>query len=203
MDANEILIDIYHISDNRYRQFTNHLLSVNFQFESQSFRRFSSSHTSDNAPALTHVDESGRARMVDVSFKQPSDRIASAQCHVRMSTTLIDLLKHNRSLPKGDALSVAELAGVMGAKQTSTLIPLCHPLCLNQIVVRLVVDTDRVIITATVRAFDRTGVEMEALMACSIAALTLYDMCKAVSTDMIIENLRVIEKTGGKRDVFI
>uniref|UniRef100_A0A914WCQ5 Molybdenum cofactor biosynthesis protein 1 n=1 Tax=Plectus sambesii TaxID=2011161 RepID=A0A914WCQ5_9BILA len=150
---------------------------------------------------LTHVDAEGKASMVDVSGKGITVRTASARCFVLIPSIVRDLLKENK-LKKGDALAVAQLAGVMGAKRTASLIPLCHNIALSdvQVALRLNEQESRVEIESTVRSVGRTGVEMEALVACSVAALTVYDMCKAASTDMKITELRVIKKTGGKRD---
>jgi cyclic pyranopterin phosphate synthase len=146
---------------------------------------------------LTHVDESGAARMVDVSGKAVSDRHALATGRVLVSSQVVALLR-GEGVPKGDALAVARLAGIMGAKQTPTLIPLCHPLAISGVTVDLAVTDDAVEITATVRTTDRTGVEMEALTAVSVAALTVVDMVKAVDKAAVITDVRVESKTGGK-----
>ncbi|MCR6030233.1 cyclic pyranopterin monophosphate synthase MoaC [Nocardioides sp. zg-579] len=148
-------------------------------------------------PRLTHVDEAGAARMVDVSAKDVTARTASATGRVLVSAAVVDLLR-GAGVPKGDTLAVARLAGIMGAKQTSALIPLCHPLALSGVVVDLVVTDTSVDITATVRTTDRTGVEMEALTAVSVAALTVVDMVKAVDKAAVITDVRVETKTGGK-----
>jgi cyclic pyranopterin phosphate synthase len=146
---------------------------------------------------LTHVDESGAARMVDVSGKDVSDRRAVATGRVLVAPRVLELLR-GEGVPKGDALAVARLAGIMAAKQTPTLIPLCHPLAISGVTVDLVVADDAVEITATVRTTDRTGVEMEALTAVSVAALTVVDMVKAVDKAAVITDVRVESKTGGK-----
>jgi cyclic pyranopterin phosphate synthase len=146
---------------------------------------------------LTHVDESGAARMVDVSGKDVSDRRAVATGRVLVSSRVVELLR-GEGVPKGDALAVARLAGIMGAKQTPSLIPLCHPLAISGVTVDLTVADDAVEITATVRTTDRTGVEMEALTAVSVAALTVVDMVKAVDKAAVITDVRVESKTGGK-----
>ena len=146
---------------------------------------------------LTHVDESGAARMVDVSGKDVSDRRAVATGRVLVAARVLELLR-GEGVPKGDALAVARLAGIMAAKQTPTLIPLCHPLAISGVTVDLVVADDAVEITATVRTTDRTGVEMEALTAVSVAALTVVDMVKAVDKAAVITDVRVESKTGGK-----
>ena len=146
---------------------------------------------------LTHVDDSGAARMVDVSGKDVSDRRAVATGRVLVSSRVVELLR-GEGVPKGDALAVARLAGIMGAKQTPSLIPLCHPLAISGVTVDLTVADDAVEITATVRTTDRTGVEMEALTAVSVAALTVVDMVKAVDKGAVITDVRVESKTGGK-----
>ncbi len=146
---------------------------------------------------LTHVDEAGAARMVDVSGKQVTARTAVASGRVLVSTEVVALLR-GAGVPKGDTLAVARLAGIMGAKQTPALIPLCHPLSLSSAEVDLRVDDDGVSIRATVRTTDRTGVEMEALTAVAVAGLTVIDMVKAVDKGAVITDVRVETKTGGK-----
>ncbi|GAA2004676.1 MULTISPECIES: cyclic pyranopterin monophosphate synthase MoaC [Nocardioides] len=146
---------------------------------------------------LTHVDETGAARMVDVSAKAVTARTASASGRVLVSPEVVGLLR-GEGVPKGDALAVARIAGIMGAKQTPALIPLCHPLAVSGVTVDLAVADDAVEILATVRTTDRTGVEMEALTAVSVAALTVVDMVKAVDKGAVITDVRVETKTGGK-----
>lgn len=146
---------------------------------------------------LTHVDEHGAARMVDVSAKDVTARTASASGRVLVSPAVVELLR-GEGMPKGDTLAVARLAGIMGAKQTPSLIPLCHPLALSSVAVDLVVADDAVEIVATVATTDRTGVEMEALTAVSVAALTVIDMVKAVDKGAVITDVRVETKSGGK-----
>jgi len=146
---------------------------------------------------LTHVDESGAARMVDVSDKEVTARTATASGRVLVSARVVELLR-GEGVPKGDALAVARLAGIMGAKQTPALIPLCHPLAISGVTVDLVVGDASVDITATVRTTDRTGVEMEALTAVSVAALTVVDMVKAVDKAAVITDVRVEAKSGGR-----
>ncbi len=143
---------------------------------------------------FSHLDSEGAARMVDVGEKAVVRRTAVAGGVVRMSPETIGLLR-KAALPKGDALNTARIAGVMAAKKTPELIPLCHGLNLTSVDVEFEVGQDRVSITATARASDRTGVEMEALAAVSVAALTVYDMCKAVDKDMVIEEIKLLEKT--------
>ncbi len=149
------------------------------------------------AERLTHVDESGAARMVDVSGKDVTARTATATGRVLVSAEVVGLLR-GEGVPKGDALAVARLAGIMGAKQTPALIPLCHPLAISGVTVDLTVTDESVDITATVRTTDRTGVEMEALTAVSVAALTVIDMVKAVDKAAVITDVRVEAKSGGK-----
>ena len=146
---------------------------------------------------LTHVDETGAARMVDVTGKDVTAREATASGRVLVSPAVIGLLR-GEGVPKGDALAVARLAGIMGAKQTPQLIPLCHPLAISGVTVDLTVVDDAVEISATVRTTDRTGVEMEALTAVAVAALTVIDMVKAVDKAAVITDVRIDTKSGGK-----
>ncbi|MCK7624931.1 cyclic pyranopterin monophosphate synthase MoaC [Streptomyces sp. RS10V-4] len=146
---------------------------------------------------LTHLDAAGAARMVDVSGKDVTARTARARGRVLVSPQVVDLLR-GEGVPKGDALATARLAGIMGAKRTPDLIPLCHPLAVSGVTVDLAVTDEAVEITATVKTTDRTGVEMEALTAVSVAALTVVDMVKAVDKAAVISDIRVEEKTGGK-----
>ena len=141
---------------------------------------------------LSHVDESGAVRMVDVGAKPLSRRRAVARAEVRMAP---DTARRLRELPKGDALTTAQLAGIMAAKRTSELIPLCHPLPLSHIEVTLEVGEGLVEIVATAETTAQTGVEMEALTAASVAALTVYDMAKAIDKEMVISDVRLLEKT--------
>ena len=156
-----------------------------------------------NQPAksdsLTHLDEDGRVRMVDVGWKPVTDREAVARGHVSMQRETLRLIKQGL-MKKGDVLTIAQLAGIMASKRTSELIPLCHPLPLNKVDVELELDepNSRVIVTATARTSGKTGVEMEALTAVSVAGLTVYDMCKAVDRGMRIEAVRLVSKTGGQ-----
>lgn len=146
---------------------------------------------------LTHVDESGAARMVDVGAKQVTERSATATGRVLVSAAVVGLLR-GEGVPKGDALGVARVAGIMGAKRTPDLVPLCHPIAVSGVTVDLVVDDDAVAISATVRTADRTGVEMEALTAVTVAALTVIDMVKAVDREATIADVRVTAKSGGR-----
>ncbi len=148
---------------------------------------------------LTHLDDAGRPRMVDVTGKPDTQREAVARGRVTMKPATLALLKTG-AMPKGDVLSVARLAGTMAAKQTPNLIPLCHPLLIDDINVELSLDEkiSAVEITATVKSTGKTGVEMEALTATAVAALTIYDMGKAVDRGMKIEDIRLVRKSGGK-----
>ena len=148
---------------------------------------------------LTHLDESGRARMVDVSEKADTVRIATARGRVLMRRETLDLIRTG-GVKKGDVLAIAQVAGVMGAKKTSDLIPLCHPLPITGVDLSFELDDEAsaVEITASARVVGKTGVEMEALAAVSVAALTVYDMCKAVDKDMMIDQIRLVHKVGGK-----
>jgi len=148
-------------------------------------------------PRLTHVDESGAARMVDVSDKDSTARTASASGRVLVSPEVVALLR-DKGVPKGDALGVARVAGIMAAKRTPDLVPLCHPIGVSGVTVDLEVQDDAVTIAASVRTTDRTGVEMEALTAVSVAALTLVDMVKAVDKGAVITDVRVESKSGGR-----
>ncbi len=152
---------------------------------------------SGEGPGLTHVDESGAARMVDVSAKDVTSRVAVASGRVLVSSDVVGLLR-GQGVPKGDALGVARVAGIMAAKRTPDLVPLCHPLAISGVTVDLEVEDDAVAITATVKTTDRTGVEMEALTAVSVAALTVVDMVKAVDKAAVITDVRVESKRGGK-----
>jgi cyclic pyranopterin phosphate synthase len=146
---------------------------------------------------FTHLDAAGAARMVDVTEKEVTVRTATATGRVDLSAECIALLR-GEGVPKGDALAVARLAGIMGAKRTPDLIPLCHPIALHGVTVELVVDDTGVAVTATARTADRTGVEMEALTAVSVACLTMVDMTKAVDPRGTIGGIRLETKTGGK-----
>jgi cyclic pyranopterin phosphate synthase len=151
---------------------------------------------------LTHVDETGAARMVDVSGKQPTVRRAVAAGRLRTTSDVVALLRDG-ALPKGDALAVARLAGIMGAKRTPDLVPLCHPIALHSVTVDLSLVEDGVEITATAKTADRTGVEMEAMTAVAAAGLALVDMVKAVDPAASIEAVRVLQKEGGKTGTWV
>jgi len=153
--------------------------------------------------ALTHFDKSGNAHMVDVGAKEITERVAIARATVTMQAATIKLIQ-SKTAAKGDVLAVAQLAGIMAAKKTADLIPLCHPLSLSAVDLKLTIDARRraVDVEATCRLKGRTGVEMEALTAASVAALTVYDMCKAVDRGMVISDVKLVHKSGGKSGVF-
>jgi cyclic pyranopterin phosphate synthase len=153
---------------------------------------------------LSHIDETGKARMVDVGQKEDTERMAIAQGEVIMQSATLELIREGM-IKKGDVLTVAQVAGIMAAKRTFELIPMCHPLPLHDIVLDLSLNPELpgIKITATVKTIAKTGVEMEALTAVTVAALTVYDMAKAVEKTMKIQNVRLVQKTGGKSgDVF-
>jgi cyclic pyranopterin phosphate synthase len=155
------------------------------------------------ADGFTHLDEKGRARMVDVGAKEVTTRVAVAEAYVRLSPGTYGMLA-GKTLPKGDAFACARVAGILAAKKTSDLIPLCHPLGLDAVEITFDLDDAAhcVRVQAEARLCAKTGVEMEALMAASVAALTLYDMCKAVQKDIVIDRVRLLYKAGGKSGEF-
>lgn len=152
---------------------------------------------------LTHVDRAGKVHMVDVGEKSVTSRTAIATAIIRLGPKVFSLVQSNQ-LKKGDVLTVAQIAGIQGAKLTSQLIPLCHNISLSQVNISLKLDAARfaAVVTAECRTHGQTGVEMEALTAASVAALTIYDMCKAVTHDMVIEEVKLVSKTGGQRGDF-
>ena len=150
---------------------------------------------------LTHFNEQGRARMVDVSEKAQTFRVARAEATVRMAKTTMDKIKEG-AIGKGDVLAVAQVAGIMAAKKNSELIPMCHPLLLTKVDISFSIEDTELHILSEVRCRGETGVEMEALTAVSVAALTVYDMCKAVQRDMRIDNVHLLYKEGGKSGVY-
>lgn len=152
---------------------------------------------------LTHFDEEGKARMVDVSGKPPTEREAVAGGSVSMRPETIALIR-DRGISKGDVLGVARVAGIMAAKRTADLIPMCHPLTISSVTVDFTIDEERnrIDIRTTVKITGQTGVEMEALTAATVAALTIYDMCKAVDKEMVISDIMLLEKRGGKSGEF-
>lgn len=150
---------------------------------------------------FTHLDEAGAARMVDVSGKDVTARTATATGRVSVSSEVVGLLRGG-GVPKGDALAVARIAGIAAAKRTPDLIPLCHPIAIHGVTVDLEVHDDHVAITAVVRTADRTGIEMEALTCVAVAGLALIDMVKAVDPAAVIDDVKLVEKTGGKKGVW-
>jgi cyclic pyranopterin phosphate synthase len=146
---------------------------------------------------LTHLDDQGKARMVDIGGKAPTARIAVATGLIRMAPAALAAIRDG-AVPKGDVLAAARIAGIMAAKKTADLIPLCHPLALDSVVLDFVLETHGVRATATASLTGRTGVEMEAMVATSVALLTIYDMAKAVDKAMVIEQVRLLAKSGGK-----
>ena len=157
----------------------------------------------DNLQSLTHLDQSGNAQMVDVTYKPQTVRRAIAMCEISMRTTTLDAIQAG-NLPKGDVLGTARLAGIMAAKQTANLIPMCHPLNLTSVNVKIRLDENipGYQIEAEVKTNAETGVEMEALTAVTIAALTIYDMAKSLEKTMTISNARLVHKSGGKSGEF-
>ena len=151
--------------------------------------------------SFTHLDPLGRARMVDVTPKEPTYRRAIARCKVFMKPETTTAIA-NREVKKGDVLSVARVAGIQAAKRTADQIPLCHPVLVGSVSVNFELDDEFVLVEATVDTIDRTGVEMEAMHACSIAALTIYDMCKSADRGMVIGELTLWEKTGGRSGTY-
>jgi cyclic pyranopterin phosphate synthase len=151
--------------------------------------------------SLTHLDPLGRARMVDVTPKDPSHRRAIARCRVHMEPETTSLVARG-AVSKGDVQAVARVAGIQAAKRTSDLIPLCHPLLVGSVLVNFTIEDTWVEVEAQVEAVDRTGVEMEAMTACAVAALTIYDMCKSADRSMTIGDLALWEKTGGRSGTF-
>lgn len=150
---------------------------------------------------LTHLDHAGNPHMVDVSSKAATPRTARAQATIKVSKEILKQIKNNELITKkGSVFQTAILAGVMGAKKTSELIPLCHPLSLENCQVAIQVKNNKIVIDTLATITGKTGVEMEALTSASVAALTIYDMCKALSQDIIIEEIKLMEKTGGKKN---
>lgn len=147
---------------------------------------------------LTHTDDKGKANMVDVANKPDQIRIARAEGNIKLNSITLALIRENQ-MKKGDVLTIAEIAGIQGAKKTSELIPLCHPLMLTKVDVKATLTESGVTVTSMAKCIGQTGVEMEALTGVNVALLTIYDMCKAVDKEMVIENVRLIEKT--KEDI--
>lgn len=148
---------------------------------------------------LTHVNEAGRARMVDISPKADTDRVAIAQGRINMQPETLETIKTG-GIKKGDVLGVAQVAGIMGAKQTSSIVPMCHPVMLTSVDINYQYDDENnaIIVNAIAKTSGKTGVEMEAIMAVSTALITIYDMCKAIDRWMVISDIKLLEKSGGK-----
>ncbi len=153
---------------------------------------------------LTHIDENGRAKMVDVGEKEDTQRVAVAGASIQMAPETLSMIKEGK-MKKGDVLSVAQVAGIMGVKRTSELIPMCHQILISGVEMDFRVDEENsmIHIEVTVKTIGKTGVEMEALQGVTIAALTIYDMCKAVDKDMVISDILLIKKIGGKSGTYI
>lgn len=153
---------------------------------------------------FTHFDAKGRAVMVDISAKKITSRTAQAQAEIFMKKETLEKIAHN-SIQKGDTFTVAKIAGIMGAKNTATIIPLCHQLSLSDVDISFTIDDQRncVVIKSEVKVEGKTGAEMEALTAALISAVTIYDMCKAVDKDMVISNVCLLKKTGGRSGIYI
>jgi len=151
--------------------------------------------------SFTHFNEEGKAKMVDVSDKQVTDRTAVAVGRISVSQDIIDSIQSG-NMKKGDVLSVAQVAGIMGAKKTSEIIPMCHNIFISGADIKFQIGTLEILIEATVKTSGQTGIEMEALTAVSIAALTIYDMCKAVDKNMVIHDVKLVKKTGGKSGTY-
>jgi molybdenum cofactor biosynthesis protein MoaC len=167
------------------------------------YSQYKNSYEEHMQKTFSHVDEAGKASMVDVGDKDVTKRSAKAMAFVFVGTEVFNMIKAN-NVAKGDVLSIAQIAGILGAKKTSDLIPLCHPLALTKVNVDCRLDEieSKVIIECEAKCISRTGVEMEALTGASIAALTVYDMCKAVNKAIVISDIRLIEKTGGKSGLY-
>jgi cyclic pyranopterin phosphate synthase len=153
------------------------------------------------ASEFTHLDPLGRARMVDVTSKEATHRRAIARCKVTMRSDTASKIASG-AIAKGDVLAVARVAGIQAAKQTPSLLPLCHPLLVGSVFVNFQIEEHHVMVEAQVETVDRTGVEMEALTACAVAALTIYDMCKSIDREMTITEVALWEKTGGRSGIF-
>ena len=154
------------------------------------------------ADELTHLDEKGRLKMVDVGGKEKTERLARVRGEIRMRPETVCLITENRAA-KGNVLEAARLAGIMAAKRTGELIPLCHPLNLTSVEIDFAIGEERIEVETEVHIDDRTGVEMEALTAASVALLTIYDMCKAVDRGMVISEVRLVEKQGGRSGSYV
>jgi len=158
---------------------------------------------SNNKKEFTHLSKDDLPKMVDISVKSKTNRKAISMARVHLGKELTELLKKTKNTKKGPVIETAVIAGIQGAKKTSELIPMCHPLTLNGVSVDIKIEGEYAVINVTTKTFDRTGVEMEALTAASISALTIYDMCKSINKSITIESIQLLEKTGGKSGIFI
>ena len=158
---------------------------------------------SNNKKEFTHLSKDDLPKMVDISVKSKTNREAISMARVHLGKELTELLKKTKNTKKGPVIETAVIAGIQGAKKTSELIPMCHPLTLNGVSVDIKIEGEYAVINVTTKTFDRTGVEMEALTAASISALTIYDMCKSINKSITIESIQLLEKTGGKSGIFI
>lgn len=194
------------LSDSNYRSISQHLMFTPNHQQMRLFvtsaRNFNESSTENTtSPQLTHVDDAGKARMVDVNHKNVTERLAVASAIVHVGPEIAKLIEQN-SVKKGDVLSIAQIAGIIGAKRTAEIIPLCHNIPISSVVINTVLNlTDNCVnIRATVKCEGKTGVEMEALCAVTTAALTIYDMCKAISKNITISDVMLLKKSGGKQN---
>ncbi len=158
---------------------------------------------SNKKKIFSHISKEDLPRMVDISEKSKTDRKAVSLARVHLGKELAELLKKTKSTKKGPVIETAVIAGIQGAKKTSEIIPMCHPLSLNGINVEINIEEEYAVINVSAKTYDRTGVEMEAMTAASVAALTIYDMCKSVNKSITIESIHLIEKTGGKSDIYL
>mgnify|MGYP001181223411 CR=1 FL=1 len=158
---------------------------------------------SNSKKKFTHLSKDNVPRIVDVSEKSKTNRVAVSQARVHLGKELAELIKKTKSTKKGPVIETAVIAGIQGAKKTSELIPLCHPLTLNGVNIGINIQGEYAIINVTAKTYDRTGVEMEALTAASVAALTIYDMCKSINKSIPIESIHLLKKTGGKSGIYL
>ena len=157
---------------------------------------------SNNKKEFSHLSKDDLPRMVDISEKSKTDRKAISMARVHLGKELAELLKKTKNTKKGPVIETAVIAGIQGAKRTSELIPMCHPVTLNGVNIEIKIEGEYALINVTTKTFNRTGVEMEALTAASVAALTIYDMCKSINKSITIESIYLLEKTGGKSGIY-
>ena len=156
-----------------------------------------------NKKEFSHLSKDDLPRMVDISEKSKTDRKAISMARVHLGKELAELLKKTKNTKKGPVIETAVIAGIQGAKRTSEIIPMCHPVTLNGVSIEIKIEGEHAVINVTTKTFDRTGVEMEALTAASVAALTIYDMCKSINKGITIESIYLLEKTGGKSGIYL